>query len=156
MIKLEPMQESEYQIYIRDVIDGYATEQVEAGAWLADRAKERARAEIEELLPAGLATPNQYLYHLVTKEEKAPVGVLWILLRERNDQKEAFIEDIVIFDTFRRRGYAKQALSALEELAKGMGINKIRLQVFGHNLNARDLYEKCGFQTINIYMEKQI
>jgi RimJ/RimL family protein N-acetyltransferase len=37
-----------------------------------------------------------------------------------------------------------------------MGVHRIRLQVFGHNLAARDLYEKSGYEMVNIYMEKRV
>ena len=70
-------------------------------------------------------------------------------------RKEAFIDDIEIFESYRHRGYAAQTLHALDELVKGMGIHTIRLQVFGNNHSALELYKKCGYEMINIYMEKQ-
>jgi RimJ/RimL family protein N-acetyltransferase len=156
MIQLRTMTESEYQVYLDNLHTGYADEQVKAGSWPADQALELAKAEIRETLPDGLASKNNFLYSLIAPDESLPVGVLWIMIRERNKQKEAFIADIVIYDTFRRRGYGAQALKALEEGVKGMGIHRIRLQVFGHNLAARDLYEKSGYETVNIYMEKRV
>jgi RimJ/RimL family protein N-acetyltransferase len=156
MINLRAMSDREFKDYLDGLYIGYADEQVSAGSWPADRALELAKAEIHEMLPDGLSSKNNYLYSLVVSDEPAPVGALWILIRERNKQKEAFIADIVIFDDFRRKGYGAQALKALDETIKGMGIHRIRLQVFGHNLAARDLYEKSGYKMVNIYMEKQV
>ena len=156
MIQLRTMTESEYLLYLENLHTGYADEQVKAGTWPADQAMELAKAEIREMLPDGLATVNNYLYSLFTPDETSPVGVLWILIRERNKQKEAFIADIVIYDAYRRKGYGAQALKTLEEVVKGMGIHRIRLQVFGHNNAARDLYEKSGYEMVNIYMEKRV
>jgi len=150
------MTEAEYLAYLDNLHTGYADEQVKAGSWPADQALELAKAEIKEMLPDGLSTKNNHLYSLYTQDEPSPVGVLWILIRERNQQKEAFIADIVIYDAYRRRGYGAQALKALEEAVKGMDIHRIRLQVFGHNHAARDLYEKCGYEAVNIYMEKRL
>jgi RimJ/RimL family protein N-acetyltransferase len=156
MIQLRTMTESEYLLYLDNLYTGYADEQVKAGTWPADRALELAKTEIREMLPEGLASKNNYLYSLFAPGESSPVGVLWILIRERNKQKEAFIADIVIYDVYRRRGYGAQALKALDDAVKGMGIHRIRLQVFGHNLAARDLYEKSGYEMVNIYMEKWV
>jgi GNAT superfamily N-acetyltransferase len=156
MIQLRTMTESEYLLYLDNLYTGYADEQVKAGTWPADQAMELAKAEIREMLPDGLATMNNYLYSLFTPDETSSVGVLWILIRERNKQKEAFIADIVIYDAYRRKGYGAQALKTLEEVVKGMGIHRIRLQVFGHNNAARDLYEKSGYEMVNIYMEKRV
>ena len=150
------MTENEFLTYIDRVYAGYANEQVKAGSWPADRALELAKAEINDLLPDGLATQDHFLYSLIVTDEASPVGTLWIMIRERNGRKEAFIDDIEIVESFRRRGYAAQALNAVEEIVKGMGIHTIRLQVFGHNQAARELYEKCGYETINIYMEKHV
>lgn len=156
MIQLRTMTESEYQLYLVNLYTGYADEQVIAGSWPADHALELAKAEIDEMLPDGLSSKNNFLYSLIAPDESSPVGVLWILMRERNNQKEAFIADIVVYDVYRRRGYGAQALKALEEVVKGMGVHRIRLQVFGHNLAARDLYEKSGYEMVNIYMEKRV
>ena len=37
-----------------------------------------------------------------------------------------------------------------------MGLHKMGLHVFGHNLAARALYEKLGYVPVNINMEKQL
>ncbi len=156
MLQLKPMNESEFQSYIDRVYQGYADEQVKAGSWPADRALDLAKSEINDLLPEGLATQDQFLYNLIVPGEPSPVGVLWMMIRERNGRKEAFIDDIEIFENFRRRGYAAEALKALDEIVKGKEIHTIRLHVFGYNHAARDLYEKCGYEIINIYMDKHV
>ena len=156
MIQFRTMTESEYQLYLANLYTGYADEQVKAGSWPANNAIELAKAEVKEMLPDGLASKNNFLYSLIAPDESSPVGVLWILIRERNKQKEAFIADIVIYDAYRHRGYGAQALKALDEVVRGMGIHRLRLQVFGHNLAARDLYEKSGYEMVNIYMEKRV
>jgi RimJ/RimL family protein N-acetyltransferase len=155
MIQLRAMTESEFLPYLDELYRGYADEQIKAGSWPADCALELAKAEIREMLPDGLTTQNNFLYSLIAPNEPSSIGVIWILIRERNKQKEAFIADIVIFDAFRRRGYGAQALKSLDETVKGMGIHRIRLQVFGHNNLARDLYIKSGYEIVNIYMEKK-
>ena len=56
----------------------------------------------------------------------------------------------------RRRGYAEQAMLALEKEARRMGAGTIRLHVFGHNSAARPLYEKLGYYPTNIVMAKDL
>ncbi|WP_419719892.1 GNAT family N-acetyltransferase [Lysinibacillus fusiformis] len=43
-----------------------------------------------------------------------------------------------------------------EIIAKQLGMNKIGLNVFGHNKIARGLYEKMGYEITNITMAKTI
>jgi ribosomal protein S18 acetylase RimI-like enzyme len=155
-MQLRKMTESEFQSYLEYTYVKYADEQAKAGFWPADRAIELAKAEITDLLPDGLATKDHFLYCLVVPGEPAPVGVLWIMIRVRNGRREAFIDDIEIYENFRRKGYASQALGILENIITEMGLKTIRLHVFGHNQNALKLYEKCGYEIINIYMEKSV
>ena len=44
----------------------------------------------------------------------------------------------------------------LEKVVKGLGYNRISLQVFGHNKIAFSLYESCGYGITNIVMSKTI
>ena len=148
-MRLREMTESEYSSYLERFYVEYAGEQVKAGSWPADRAIELAKAEIKELMPDGLATKDQYLYSLIVTGEPTPVGFIWLMIRKRNGCKEAFIDDIEIYENFRRKGYAVQALDELDVIAKEMGIHKIRLHVFAHNHRARELYEKCGYKTVS-------
>jgi RimJ/RimL family protein N-acetyltransferase len=156
VIELRPMSEVEFGTYLAAVTETYAEEQVRAGAWPPEGARERAEAETREMLPDGLATPDHHLYSLVTHDADEPVGALWIMLRDRNGALEAFIADIVVFEAYRRRGYATGALAALDATARELGAGRIRLQVFGHNHAARALYEKMGYETVNVYMDRRL
>lgn len=156
MIHLVPMSESDFQTYRERVIAEYAEESVRGGHWSAEEAYERARRQTEELLPEGIATPNQYFYTLIDATTQTPVGILWFALRSQAGQQIAFIYDIAIDPPFRRQGYATQALRALEDEARTHGVGQIRLHVFGHNHGARALYEKLGYDAINILMAKSL
>jgi ribosomal protein S18 acetylase RimI-like enzyme len=82
--------------------------------------------------------------------------VLWFALRSRAGQQQAFVCDVVIFEEFRRRGYARRAFELLEGRARELGATSIGLHVFGHNGAARQLYEKLGFVATNILMVKKL
>jgi ribosomal protein S18 acetylase RimI-like enzyme len=79
--------------------------------------------------------------------------MLW-LAKKTNDK--GFIYDINILDNYQGRGFGKEAMKQIELIGKSLGLKKIGLHVFGHNKVARGLYEKLGYQTTNLIMEKEI
>jgi ribosomal protein S18 acetylase RimI-like enzyme len=154
MIILQPITEAEFQTYLAAAIQSYAQEHIQAGNWNADEALERSRQEFEGYLPQGVATPGNFLFSLYN-ESAEKVGHLWYApLPKRPDI--AFIYDFEIYAAFRRRGYASQALAALEQDAKARGLTHLELHVFGHNTAARELYKKAGFAETNVMMSKKI
>ena len=150
MIKLAPLQQEDFERFLEQEIRGYAEDHVRNGNWPEDSALERSRQEFERLLPDGVHTKDQYLWSLVEGETK--VGVLWVQVR---DQK-AFIYDFVIDELFRGKGYGKQALSAMDEQLKSMGVESVSLHVFGDNITAQELYKKMGYQITGIHMKKEL
>lgn len=155
MVQLVPMTEGEYQQFLAWSIPDYAQEQAKSGAWELEEALERGRRTFDELLPDGLSTPDQFLFS-IESEGKKPVGYLWYGVREEGERRYAALYELVIFEEYRRRGYASQALSALEDEVQGEGVEQIILHVFGHNQGARALYRKSGYVERNVTMVKEI
>src|SRR5437867_9720356 len=116
MIQLLPMTQAEYDPWLAQSLVDYAGDKVAAGTWEAGDALERSRADFERLLPAGLASPDNFLYSIWSDDAllDAPVGVLWVAALRRKPA-QAFIYDFLIFQPYRRRGYGSQALAALED-----------------------------------------
>lgn len=156
MIDFVPMTEADYQAYLEQAVAAYAAEHVRGGRWSAEEAEQRSRQEYMDLLPEGVATPNNALYLLADAATGARVGMLWYALQERAGTQVAFIYDLEIDLGFRRRGYATQALRGLERLVLAQGVREIRLHVFGHNHEARALYETLGYLPTNIVMAKSL
>ena len=154
MITLQPMTETDFEVYLAKAVQSYARDKVEAGNWPENEALERSRKEFEGYLPQGVQTPGNYLFSLVNQASQK-VGHLWYAEPSR-EPGVAFIYDFEIYETFRRRGYAGQALAALEQDAKARGLKQIQLHVFGHNTAARALYLKAGFAETNVMMAKDI
>ena len=71
------------------------------------------------------------------------------------DQK-AFIYDFIIDESFRGKGYGKQALVALDEKLKSIEVQSVGLHVFGDNITAQELYKKMGYQITGIHMKKML
>ncbi len=154
MVTLIPMAEPDFVVYLEKAMQGYAQDKIQAGNWSQDEALERSRKEFEGYLPQGVRTPGNYLFSLVNKDGEK-VGYLWYAESPR-DPGVVFIYDFEIYEAFRRRGYAGQALAALEQDAKARGLKQIQLHVFGHNTAARALYLKAGFAETNVMMAKNL
>ena len=67
-----------------------------------------------------------------------------------------FIYDLRIYDEYQRRGYARQAMLALETKVRELGLDTISLHVFGHNHAAKALYDQLGYEVTNINMSKKL
>lgn len=154
MIALSPMTDSDYQIFLDSAIAAYAQDKVAAGNWKESEALERSKQEFQNYLPQGNHTEANFLFALVN-EDGQKVGYLWYKI-EPKQPEFAFIYDFEIYEQYRRRGYATQALEALEAHAKLHGVKKLGLHVFGHNTAARELYKKVGYIETNVNMAKEI
>ena len=127
---------------------------------------EQARVEAEEEfdadLPDGPDTEYSFMMNIEDENEKR-VG--WIYFkyyaREDDDQYYVFLEDLLIFETERRKGFASAVINEMNVLAKQDGCASSVLFVWDHNPGGMSLYEKCGYQPYNreeggLYMVKEL
>ncbi|WP_373894209.1 GNAT family N-acetyltransferase [Virgibacillus sp. CBA3643] len=150
-ITLEKMNAVEFKQYHSFAIKNFANEQMKSGNWEQREAMIKAKQEYEKLLPAGEKTAYNYLYTIRVGNQE--VGMIW--LAQRTDEK-GFIYDINIWEGNQGKGYGKQAMKEIENVAKKIGLKSIGLHVFGHNKIAWSLYEKLGYIETNINMEKTL
>lgn len=156
MVQLVPMTEFEYQSFLERDIPEYAQEHVQAGNWHPSEALQRSRSEHGRLLPDGLATKGHYLFSIVDLQSGDRVGMLWFAADDNRPQPVAFLYNFEIYTPFRSKGYGLQALAALEEKVKELGLVKISLHVFGHNQAAQALYARAGFHVSSVFMAKEV
>jgi len=154
-IDLVPFTQEQFDAWLPRAIAEYAHEHVSTGRWSEAESIEKSRAEHERLLPQGPATPGHRMWSIVRAGDHQPVGLLWIQVQDKPTPR-AFIYNIEIDPEFRRRGYARQAMTRLEEEARRLGLGSIGLHVFGHNTAARPLYEELGYVATNINMAKKL
>jgi ribosomal protein S18 acetylase RimI-like enzyme len=136
-------------------IADYARQHTIGGKWTASEAPRLAREEFERILPEGQATPSHRFFSIVRLPDRKAVGMLWIQV-ESGPRPASYVFNIEIFKPYRRHGYARQAMKLLEQEAKRLSLESIRLHVFGHNVAARSLYEQLGYVATNVYMRKRL
>jgi ribosomal protein S18 acetylase RimI-like enzyme len=156
VVDLVPMSATAYRDYVEVAVAGYAEENVASRRWPEDGALARSRADLEESLPQGLDTPDNYLYEIRDADAGVTVGFLCFAVRDKHGLRTAFVFDIEVKQEYRRRGYASAALTELEPIARSLGLTGIGLHVFGHNAAAQALYGKLGYAITGVNMLKPL
>ncbi|KGP73066.1 GNAT family N-acetyltransferase [Pontibacillus yanchengensis] len=154
-ITLQPMSQEIFENYYEQSIEEYAAEHVQAGNWTEEEAIPNAQEQFKQLLPNGLDTLQHVLFS-VQNEQKESIGVLWIKIEDKTDERRAFIYDIKLHENQRDKGYGRATMHALEEYAGQTGIKQIGLHVFAHNKRALALYEKLGYEVTDLVMKKRL
>ena len=147
MVELRKITEAEYVIWKEIAIQDYAVSLRKANDYSEEVALDKSKTEFSELLPHDLETPSQEILVAMNVENES-VGVIWVIF---DDPKTAFIADFIVYESYRRRGFAKSILTALELRLKAKGFDTIRLHVFNENQAAINLYEKCGYEKETVY-----
>ena len=155
MTVLRPMTEPEFDAWLAQAIPAYAADKVASGQWSLQDSLALSAKEHHELLPQGLATPDNHLY-LLLDSSAAAVGMLWFAVQTRFDARVAYVYDVEVRPGRRREGHAQRAFVALEDEVRRLGLSGIALHVFGHNHGARALYAGLGFEPTNISLFKTV
>jgi ribosomal protein S18 acetylase RimI-like enzyme len=150
------MTNEEFQRFLEHDIREYAVERTQAGYWSEQEAMEESRKAHLELLPDGLLTADHYLYTIRESTSGEAIGAIWMRATMNSPRPSGFILDLEIDAPFRRKGYAKQAMLELEEIARRMGLQQLGLHVFTHNDGARALYENLGYSVASLNMLKPL
>ena len=141
MVKLIPMQQEDFEIFLERGIREYAADHVRNGNWLADGSLERSKREFEQLLPEGIHSKNQFLFTIMDETGDDKIGTLWVQVKNQ----KAFIYDFIIEESLRGKGYGKQALMALDEKLKSMNVESVGLHET--TLLRRNCIRKWGFKS---------
>jgi len=59
---------------------------------------------------------------------------------------DAFIDELYIVPSHRRRGFGRQAMVFVEQRAREMGVNAVHLEVDRGNDRALELYRRAGYR----------
>jgi ribosomal protein S18 acetylase RimI-like enzyme len=153
-VRFVPFTEVDFHAWLVEAVPSFALTNVEDGRWTLAESIEKSKEAHAALLPQGLRTPGQFFVHLHDAGTGERVGTLWWAEAEKGGQPEAWVYNITIEDSARRRGFARAALLELERVARGHGVHQLALHVFGHNHGARRLYESLGFEPTSLTLRK--
>lgn len=87
---------------------------------------------------------NGFSYYLITHNSQA-IGYSAIIF----NPAELFLSKLYILSSERNKGFGKQTIKYLEQLAFAQGMQKMSLTVNKNNLMAIKSYEKMGFVTMD-------
>jgi ribosomal protein S18 acetylase RimI-like enzyme len=155
-IRLRPLGPDEYDAFLEAARDEYARDMVANSGRAPEDAYAKAEADIRELLPEGLATAGQHLEVIVDGETGEPVGRLWFGERTEPGGRHIYLYEIAVHDAHRGRGLGRAAMLALEDEARELGHDVVRLNVFGGNAVARRMYRSLGFDEVAVEMAKHL
>jgi GNAT superfamily N-acetyltransferase len=137
-LDLRPMSQEEFDSFLDDSVEGYIVELTSAGM-SPGAARAMGEQQMAELIPAGLESPGQHFF--TGWVGGTPVGTLWL----STERPMAFVYDIVVLESQRRRGYGEALMNAGARWCRDRGHPALGLNVFAHNPGARALYDKLGY-----------
>ncbi|MDO5155570.1 MAG: GNAT family N-acetyltransferase [Eubacteriales bacterium] len=158
-VNLEKMSDNAYSQFMKISFEHQVEELIREENLSKEEAELETRKELDEMLPQGLETPDNYLYSI--RHDEHVVGYLWFLSEMNEDVKQVFLCDFLIYEDERCKGYGKAALVEMEKLAQDLQCKECVLFVEGINENAKKLYLKCGYQVLRehnygYFMKKSI
>ena len=148
MIRLVPMDETDFARPLARAIPRRAERYVARGVWREERALDASLQLYAQLLPQGGSTPHPHFVRVEESSTETTVGEAWYDTEEVAGVVPFWIEWITIEPEHRRKGYASAALDLLEQDARRLGAARTGLDVWSNNPGAFELYRKQGDRTI--------
>lgn len=154
-MKIAQMSETEFNAWAPRSRASYASDKMKANGLTASEAEKAARDDFNRLLPAGLSSKDNFLF-TAKDDDQNILGFIWYCVRGTENNKRAFICDVIIEEPYRGKGFGKQIMQLVEQDAAVKGISRIGLHVFSFNEAAIRLYQSLGYATTDVMMEKNI
>src|SRR5687768_4104347 len=132
MLSLSLMSQSEFDNYLKNAVPHLANEIARARGLSEEEGLKAAKNSFNGLFADGRVDSNdQYVYKLM--QGGTQVGVLHFGIKRDKTEPYLYIWDIAIDSAYRRKGYGRQAMLALEKTMQILKVRTVRLNVFGHN-----------------------
>ena len=149
MISYRRMLEEEYDDFFSLTVRNFAKDLISNQGFEKDKADKFALNQINQFLPNGLNTQNQWIY--IAEQEGVTIGHFWIGSKfGQKNHGHLFI--IYIKPDYQKQGYGKTMMNHILNLLKEKNYSRMTLNVFGNNEIAKSLYKKFGFFEINTLM----
>jgi GNAT superfamily N-acetyltransferase len=128
----------------------YVAQRVSAGD-TPEEAVANAEESMRRTFPDGSPAPGQLAGRLVWDGQ--PIGELWVG-PSGDDPERWWVWDVRLNESSRGRGLGRRAMLIAEDLARSNGAISIGLNVFAHNIVARNLYTSLGYRETSVQMRK--
>ncbi|MFJ4224094.1 GNAT family N-acetyltransferase [Microbacterium sp. NPDC089695] len=145
-VELHPMTAERFDSFAAHSEAAFAEDLVASGRYSAQAAAVESHRQMALELPDGVDSAGQLLFTAHADGEE--VGILWLGERTRDGRPHAFVLDIEVAETQRRRGRGRAIMLAAEQEARRIGAASIGLHVFGFNVGAIALYESLGYRRV--------
>lgn len=155
MVSLRRMSQQEFEEYRAKAIVDLAEAEAEAFELSMEEAAAAAQRALASRLPDGSPERRDQYLHAIVEGEKR-IGWLWFEARTTFPPRGAYLLDIVIEAPCRGRGYGTEAMQALEEEVRHLGLARVSLNVFARNEKAARFYEKLGYLVVSRIMMKTL
>ena len=102
---------------------------------------------------------NKEVIALAAEEENRIVGLCIVVIKHRSgmvNMKTAYVDDLVVDQSYQRRGIAKSLFQKAEERAKALGAERMDLTVWSFNENALKFYQSIGMVPQRYILEKPL
>ena len=102
---------------------------------------------------------NKEVIALAAEEENRIVGLCIVVIKHRSgmvNMKTAYVDDLVVDQSYQRRGIARSLFQEAEERAKALGAERMDLTVWSFNENALKFYESIGMVPQRYILEKPL
>jgi GNAT superfamily N-acetyltransferase len=148
MITLQKMNEEEFRAFKKFSVSDYAADLMSGQNLSREQALKDAATEFDEALPDGLETEDSFIMNI---KDTNGNRVGWIefkyYTRDDDGKRYVFLEDLLIFEPERRKGFAAAAIDEMNTLAEKDDCSSSELFVWDHNPGGMSLYEKCGYKS---------
>jgi mycothiol synthase len=145
-VTLRPMTRTEIAAYFSNAVETFADETMAADPSLTrEAALVNAREVHERILPQGVDTPGHDFLVALDAAEGRRIGITWLFHEER----AAFVYDIEVDAAERGKGYGRSLMDVAAEHMRGLGMEVLGLNVFGHNHVAHALYDALGYRVVD-------
>ena len=135
-------------------IKNYSLEYQEAMQRFLDQMTSSPMTLSEEMFNQLLASPNSHLFFLLKDEQIA--GMLTVGIYHSPTGGKAWIEDVVVDESFRGQGLSKLLVAHAIEFTKSKQIPLLMLTSNSKRVAANKLYQTMGFERkeTNVYRMK--
>jgi ribosomal protein S18 acetylase RimI-like enzyme len=148
-----PMTADEVAAYFASAVEAYADETMAADPLLGrEDALESSRRTHDQILPQGIETPGHDFLVAEDVGDGRRVGHAWLF----HEGRAGFVYDVEVDEAERGRGYGRALMELAADHCRGLGLEVLGLNVFGHNAVARGLYDALGFVVVDEAVQLRI